>query len=39
MAVDGQQALKRASGDIKGADRDVANLRRVLQMAGATRTA
>ena len=39
MAVDGQQALKRASGDIKGADADVANLRRVLQMAGATRTA
>ena len=39
MAVDGQQALKRASGDIKGADADVANLRRVLRMAGATRTA
>jgi hypothetical protein len=39
MAVDGQQALKRASGDIKGADADVANLRRVLQKAGATRTA
>jgi hypothetical protein len=39
MAVDGQQALKRASGDIKGADTDVANLRRVLRMAGAVRTA
>ncbi len=39
VAVDGQQALKRANGDIDGADADVANLRHVLRSAGASRSA